>query len=232
MEPEIILAHLRALLERTPDFDEYSSASREHLIWLGQAHALVSRWSRVDSIQFQVCSDHLSSVTLRENNVATILGILHRAIADLELSTPDKTKVVFAAGEVYDFFRELNNVIESADKTIFIVDPYLDPEVFDQYLTSRKPEVTVRLLLSKNSSSVKPAAEKYIEQHGDVIEIKKSKKTHDRVIFVDDQVCWEVGQSLNHAAKAKPTYLAPLAPDVVSAKLEEYNSIWCDANSI
>ena len=46
MTPEVLLAHFRALLERTPNFDEYTPTSREHLLWLGQAHALVSRWSR------------------------------------------------------------------------------------------------------------------------------------------------------------------------------------------
>ena len=55
------------------------------------------------------------------------------------------------------------------------------------------------------------------------IELKKTKKIHDRVIFIDNMACWVVGQSLKDAAKAKPTYLSPLSPDVVSAKLQEYN---------
>jgi TPR repeat protein len=39
MQPEIILAQLRALLERTPDFMLYTPASRDHQMWLGHAHA-------------------------------------------------------------------------------------------------------------------------------------------------------------------------------------------------
>jgi hypothetical protein len=42
MQPEIILAQLRALLERTPDFMLYTPASRDHQMWLGHAHALTS----------------------------------------------------------------------------------------------------------------------------------------------------------------------------------------------
>ena len=45
MNPEILLAQLRALLELAPDFETFSATSREHLMWLGQAHALVSRWN-------------------------------------------------------------------------------------------------------------------------------------------------------------------------------------------
>lgn len=232
MEPEVLLAQLRALLERAPDFERYSPTSREHAMWLGQAHALVARWDKVQAIMLQVSADALSMELTRPSNVATIFGVLHRAIADIELRVPQKGQVAFAAGEVYYFFRELNRVIGSAEVSILIVDPYLDAAVFDHYLNSRKANVTVRLLLNKNADSVKPAAEKYIQQYGKVIEVRKSNKIHDRVIFLDGYVCWIVGQSLRDAAKAKPTYLAPLAPDVVAAKLEDYEAIWAKADAI
>lgn len=232
MEPEVLLAQLRALMERAPNFDDYSPTSREHMMWLGQAHALVSRWNRAEAISLKVSSDSLSLDLLRPDNVATIFGVLSRAIADLEINIPDKEQVAFAAGEVYDFFRELNKVIESAETSVFIVDPYLDHTVFDHYLNSRKPDVKVRLLLNKNADSVKAAAEKYTAQHGDILEIRKTTKIHDRVIFVDDYVCWVVGQSLKDAAKAKPTYLSPLSPDIVTEKLTGYEEIWNESNEI
>lgn len=232
MEPEVLLAQLRALLERTPDFERYSSVSREHALWLGQAHALAARWDKVQAIMFQVSADALPMELVRASNVATIFGVLHRAIADLELRVPQKGKVAFAAGEVYDFFRELNKVVGSAELSILIIDPYLDATVFDHYLNSIKGNVTVRLLLNKGAEHVKAAAEKYVQQHGKVIEVRKSNRIHDRVIFLDGYVCWIVGQSLKDAAKAKPTYLAPLAPDVVAAKLEDYEAIWAMADAI
>lgn len=232
MEPEVLLAQLRALLERAPDFETYSPLSREHGLWLGQAHALVGRWDKVQSIMLQVAADALPMELMRAHNVGTIFGVLHRAIADLELKVPEKGKVAFAAGEVYDFFQELNKVIGSAENSIFIVDPYLDATVFDHYLNSRKPNVSVRLLLSKNIDNLKAAAEKYAHQYGNILEVRRSAKIHDRVIFLDGYVCWIVGQSLKHAAKAKPTYLAPLSPDVVSAKLADYEAIWAEAEAI
>ena len=232
MEPEVLLAQLRALLERAPDFERYSPVSREHALWLAQAHALVARWNNFEAISLKIAADALPAEFIRASNVAKILGVVHRAIADLELRVPQKGQVAFAAGEVYDFFRELNKVIGSAEVSILIVDPYLDATVFDHYLNSRKETVTVRLLLNKNVGSVEAAAEKYVQQHGKVIEIRMSNKIHDRVIFVDGYVCWIVGQSLKDAAKAKPTYLAPLAPDVVAAKLEDYEGIWAEAGAI
>lgn len=232
MEPEVILAQLRALFERAPDFNEYTPTSREHMTWLGQGHALISRWNRLEASSFQSASDFLPMDLVRDQNVAKIFGVIQRAISDLELTVPDATQTVFGAGEVYDVFRALNEVVASAEKSIFIIDPYLDDSVFNHYLNSRKPEVLVRLLLSKNADQLKPAAEKYAAQFGNVIQIRKTKAVHDRVIFIDGYVCWVLGQSLKDAAKAKPTYLAPLSPDVIPAKLEEYENIWAGANEI
>ena len=232
MKPELLLAQLRALLERTPDFEEYSPTSKEHLVWLGQANALISRWDILEASSFRTASDFLPMPYLRDNHIAKIYGIVHRAVADLELKVPADTTINFGPGAVYDFFRELNELIASAETSIFIIDPYLDHTVFDHYLNARKPDVTVRLLLSKGVEKIKPATDKYIGQFGEVLEVKSSKGIHDRVIFIDNYVCWVLGQSVKDAAKAKPTYLAPLSPDVVPAKLADYDRIWNEANSI
>lgn len=229
MEPEIMLAQLRALLEREPNLMEYNPSSREHQMWLGQAHALISRWSGSEAIMFKVSSQNLSSKITRESNIGTIYAIIHRVIADLELKVPAKTQEEFGSGDVYDFFRALNNVIATAESSIFIVDPYLDSTVFDHYLTSRQEGVSVKLLTNNNANSLLPSKEKYIAQFGDVLEVRKSKKLHDRIIFIDGYVCWLIGQSIKDAAKAKPTYLVQSPPDIVPAKLESYNEIWASA---
>jgi hypothetical protein len=137
--------------------------------------------------------------------------------------------VSFAPGEVYKYFQQLNQIINSAEKNIFIVDPYLDASIFSHYLNSRNPEVTVRLLTGKRSKAVKPAAEKYIEEFGPVVEVKKSNQIHDRVIFIDGYSGWISGQSIKDAAKDKPTYLVAVSPDVIPDKLRAYESIWQSA---
>ena len=232
MEPKIILANLRALLERIPNFDEYTPYSQEHLLWLAQGHALIQRWDNIEAVGYKTSCDFMPMEVNRTTNISNVIGIIHRAIADLELKVPDKGKVAFAAGDVYDFFKELNSVISSAESSIFIIDPYLDHTVFDQYVVSKKSDVNVRLLISKNAENVKAASEKYKSQYGEDVEVRKNKKIHDRVIFIDNFACWVVGQSIKDAAKAKPTYLSPLAPDVVSIKLQEYNDIWGRSNTI
>ena len=58
------------------------------------------------------------------------------------------------------------------------------------------------------------------------IELRKSTAIHDRVIFVDDDQCWVLGMSIKDAASKKPTYLAPLAADVIADKRKHYEEIW------
>lgn len=232
MDAALLLANLRALLERAPDFDSYTATSKEHLLWLGQGHALIARWNAVAAIEYRIAADMLTSSLTRDINVAKIMATLHRAIADLELEVPSQTKTTFEAGHTYDFFRELNHLIASAETSIYIVDPYLDHTVFDHYLTSRPKGVAVRLLLNRNAESVRAAAANYVAQHGNVLEVRRSTSIHDRVIFIDGYVCWVVGQSIKDAAKAKPTYIAPLPPDVVPDKLKTYEGIWGSADAI
>lgn len=231
MEPKILLAQLRSLLERAPNFDEYKSTSKEHQVWLGQAYALVSRWNRAEAITIKTSSNFLDPDLMRDNNVGQILGTIHRAIADLELDIPADEQVNFGAGDVYDFFKALNKVITSVEKTLFIIDPYLDASVFDHYLNSRQNGVTVRLLSNKDAKFLLPAVQKYNAQHGQTVELRKSTAIHDRVIFIDGYVCWLMGQSVKDAAKAKPTYLVEAPPDVVSDKLANYEQIWAAANA-
>jgi hypothetical protein len=232
VEPQILLAQLRALLERSPDLSNYSPTSREQMVWLAQAHALIERWSRVDAMSFKSACDFMSSSVMRDSSLTIIFGTIHRAIADLELKVPSNIEVNFGAGDVYDFFNALNKVIASAEKSIFIIDPYLDHTVFDHYLNSRHKDVTIRLLLSHNAQKIVPAAQKYTVQHGAILEFKESKSLHDRVIFIDGYVCWVLGQSVKDAAKAKPTYLVQLPPDVVPEKLNYYEVIWRSSNAL
>jgi hypothetical protein len=232
MEQEILLAQLRAHLERAAQYDNYNYGSKELLIWLSQGYALVAKCDIGEAVSFKVAWKGLKSLAFGADAYNDILAILHRVMATLELEVPQGAEITFGSGEVYNFFRALNKVIGSAEKSIFIIDPYLDNTVFDHYLNAREPAVVVRLLIGPKSKQIKPAGAKYVAQYGPVLEVKQSNKTHDRVIFIDGYACWIFGQSIKDAAKAKPTYLAPLSPDVVTEKLEDYEAIWKESNAI
>ena len=232
MDPHIHLTQLRALLSRAPDFNAYRPASAEHQLWLGQAHALIARWNTSEAISFKFAADFLGFKTNRDYNIAQIFGSLHRAAADLELKLPSSAGQAFGPGAIYDFFKALNSILSSAQKSLLLVDPYMDDSVFDIYLSSLPKNMAVRLLIANYSAKVKPAAEKYVAQYGASLQVRKSSAFHDRLVFVDGSECWVMGQSIKDAAAQKPTYLAPLSPDVATPKCLVYEDIWSHATAI
>ena len=52
-----------------------------------------------------------------------------------------------------------------------------------------KDQVSVRLLLNKNTENVSAAALKYNEQPRDIVQLRRSQVIHDRVVFVYNYVC-------------------------------------------
>jgi len=232
METHILLSRLKALLADAPSFTAYSPHSVEHLGWLAKAFALVNQWNSIEAGSLKVAADYLASPAMQKINIAQIFGIIHRTIAELEVNLPADKGQTFGPGAVYDFFKALNDVIVSARSSLWVIDPFIDLAVFDTYLSSVQAGVSIRLLAKKSAPNLKDAISKFSAQRGNLIEARASSAFHDRIVFIDGTVCWVLGQSIKDAAKSMPTYLAPLAPDLVTDKLGAYEEIWRMAATI
>src|ERR1022692_2884793 len=212
MDEVALLAEFSALADHTPDFALFTPASRVHQLR-----------GEVDYMGFSV---------VREKAVSNIVGVLYRAIADLQFRLQGAPARAFGPGAVYDFFRNLRDLLASATRSILIVDPYLDEQVFDTYLGAVPPKVVVRLLSNKGSAALKPAVEKFVAQSKMTVEARRSNEIHDRLFFLDDSSCWVLGQSIKDAATSKPTYLVPLDSDTMPLKKNWYEQIWTAATPI
>jgi hypothetical protein len=113
-----------------------------------------------------------------------------------------------------------------------VVDPYLDDQVFDTYISGIGHSVTVKLLTTKTGDQFGPALDRYQAQHSQDIQARKSKSIHDRVVMIDGRSCWVLGQSINNAAKSKPTYIAPLSLDTAAEKIRTYQGIWDESEPV
>jgi hypothetical protein len=232
MNSAVLLAELQLMANNIPDFRSFTSTSREHFEWLGKTHALIARWNSLEAISFSRVSGYLGMPQTREGNLMQLMGILHRALADLQLDTPSKPDQAFGPGAVYDFFKALKDLLSTATKTVMVVDPYLDDQVFVTYISGISPTVSVKLLTTKTGEQFRPALEKYRTQHSQDIQARKTKAIHDRVVMIDGASCWVLGQSINNAAKSKPTYIAPVSPDTAAEKIRTYLGIWNDSEPV
>ena len=132
-------------------------------------------------------------------------GALKSSLAELELDLPDaEIKGVYEPGQEYEFYRDLKSILATAQREIFVIDPYLNAEIFDVYAGSIPRTVTFRLLSNNIPADVKTLAQKYAS--GGNLQFRVSTLIHDRVVFVDKRV-WVSGQSIKDAAKKKPTYI-------------------------
>lgn len=135
-------------------------------------------------------------------------GVLRSLIAELRLHLPEEEiKGVYAAGEQYEFYRDLSGLIAEATQEVFIVDAYLDETIFNLYLDKVPAGVKVRVLTNKVAANVDMVARMFAS--GKPLELRSDGGVHDRVVFIG-QRGWVIGQSIKDAAQKKPTYMIEL----------------------
>jgi hypothetical protein len=77
-------------------------------------------------------------------------ALLRGLIGVLRLQLPEEEiKGMYEPGEQYDFYRDLSSLIVTATHDIFIVDAYLNEEVFNLYVDKVPGSATVRVLSNK-----------------------------------------------------------------------------------
>ena len=156
-----------------------------------------------------------------------LYSILSHRGANLELDSQNQISKAYTPGDYYDFFRDLKEIIARAKQQIFVIDPYFDGKAFDTYLSEvRNPQI--RILTQRYSNDVKIYADKHMKQYGTAIELRKSKKLHDRLILIDSSECWITGGSVKDGGE-KPAYLIPVEPQMAEVKRDIYLEIWNQA---
>ena len=159
------------------------------------------------ALTFRGRVDHGKDQGDYEARIQAYEGVLNSCLAELKLDLPEpEIQGVFASGQEYEFYRAAKDILGLAHKEIFVIDPYVDSELFNVYADSIPRTVTFRLLSNSLNlpSALISLAKKYAS--GRNFQFKDSKLIHDRVMFADNRV-WVCGQSLKNAAKTKPTYI-------------------------
>jgi hypothetical protein len=155
-------------------------------------------------------------------------AVLKSFVAELELFMPEREiKGAYDIGDEYSFYRDLKGIIGQGQREIFIVDNYLDEQIFDIYVNRVPDGVTIRMLSRGVPAAVKTVAEKYGKVHPG-FELRVSGNTHDRVVFIDDR-CWVIGQSMKDAARSKPTYIVEVDP---TSMKRIYEDLWKSGTGI
>jgi len=106
---------------------------------------------------------------------------------------------IFYDGQVYDAYTFISDLIRSSNKSIVLIDNYIDDTVLT-LLTKRKKNTSATIYTKIISKQLSLDIDKHNAQYP-IIEIKEFKDAHDRFIIIDDKTIYHIGASLKDLGK-------------------------------
>ena len=134
-----------------------------------------------------------------KNEVTSINNRLLK-IEDKVLDREYRVNKIFFNGEFYDSYTLIQEIFESANCEIIIIDNYIDRSILDRLVLKKD---NVKVLIYTNKMTCKLLNEdisKFNSQYGGLT-IKYTKNVHDRYIIIDSIKLYHIGHSLKDLGK-------------------------------
>jgi len=106
---------------------------------------------------------------------------------------------IFYDGQIFDAYKFVADIVRSAQKSITIIDNYIDDTVLD-LLSKRRKNIKVTLLTRMISKQLLLDVKKYSEQYPSIV-IKEFSDSHDRFMIIDENTIYHFGASLKDLGK-------------------------------
>ena len=142
------------------------------------------------------------------------LELIEKKQITYELKTDDKFESIFSAlenksltpkqgiffdGQIFDAYAFISSLIREADKSIIILDNYIDESVLT-HLSKASLHVDITILTKNISKQLKLDIQKYNQQYKNLT-LKEFKNSHDRFIIIDEKNIYHIGASLKDLGK-------------------------------
>lgn len=111
----------------------------------------------------------------------------------------DPKQGIFFDGQIFDAHKFVSDLIRKAEKSIILIDNYIDDTVLDLF-TKRKKNVAVTVFTANLSKALMTDLKKFNSQYPQ-IEMKEFKNSHDRFMVIDDEDVYHFGASLKDLGK-------------------------------
>jgi hypothetical protein len=237
VEPRLFYDELGRLIETMPDLTATPDTpdTRE---WVGRASAVVTAaGTMAESAALNIAAASLNAETPEGSKRAAdqIATILYRVRAMIELQTISPPGTFSGAGQKFDAFAAIRQILASARNDVLIVDPAMDEKTLTEFVPRIAEGVTVRLLTDKSlqKPSFAPAVDHWMSQHGQTrtlnVRLAGARALHDRLVIVDTAVVWMFTQSLTAIATQSPAAVVPIEGDPAALKLAFYDKLWASA---
>lgn len=125
-------------------------------------------------------------LSLLENDVANIKS-------HIKSDTLEIKQGVFFDGQIFDAYVFVSNLIKNTKNSIVLIDNYIDESVLT--LFSKNEDINIIIHTQSISKQLKLDIEKYNKQYHN-LQVKITKKFHDRFLIIDDKTIYHIGASL------------------------------------
>ncbi len=123
---------------------------------------------------------------------------LEKVFEIMEQNQIVKKQGVFFEGQIFDAYNFVSDLIRKAQKSIVIIDNYVDDRIF-KLLTKRKKDVIATVYTKNIKTSLTLDLQKHNLQYTP-ISLKTAKAFHDRFIILDGNEVYHFGASLKDLA--------------------------------
>jgi len=124
---------------------------------------------------------------------------LEQVFHAIECKRIQPEKGIFFDRQVFDAHLFVSDIVRSAQKSIILIDNYVDESVLILFCKRRKGGV-VRIFTKNITKQLKLDIKKYNKQY-DPVEIVKFERFHDRFLIIDDKEVYHIGASLKDLGK-------------------------------
>ncbi len=133
-----------------------------------------------------------------EDNVQALNDKVQQIDLQINTSLPP-VQGVFYNGQIFDAYTFVSTLIRKAEKSIVLVDNYIDDTVLTQ-LSKRNKDVEAVIYTKNISKQLKLDIKKHNQQYPH-IEIKTFSDSHDRFLIIDKKELYHMGASLKDLGK-------------------------------
>ncbi len=106
---------------------------------------------------------------------------------------------IFFQGQIFDAYAKFESFIAEAEKEIVLIDNYVDLTVLERF-AKKKSGVKVITYTYPKTKITPLDVQKFNEQYP-TLELKHTKKIHDRFLIIDNKILYHIGASLKDLAK-------------------------------
>lgn len=231
--PEQLSALLEAVIRGAPAFEYQQPLTETERRWLGRAEAIVEASGSMPAlVEFRVARQNLG--TIYHSRDALLLP-LETAYGRVELHAPVAARGAFIpAGDTWNGYAALVKLIQNECDDLLVVDPYINSDLFTEFLPHSMARTGVRCLTmrrSENHPGLVAAASKWATDafgKSKPVEVRYAPKgsLHDRLIIIDKRETWLISQTFKDIAKRSPASVSRAEADVCEMKAAHYDALW------